>query len=72
MGVLGKLGDRLLNRLVPKTVARACEAGTMATWTEFCWCKKPHGYNESRKIYKVCDNCGGTQCSACTLIGSPC
>jgi hypothetical protein len=62
-GVLNRLGDRLLDRFVPKTVAKACEAGTMATWTEYCGC--PGGIG----LYRVCDNCGGVSCSPCTLVG---
>ena len=64
MGVVGNLGDRLLNRLVPKTVATACEAGTLATWTEKCYCLRGIKYS------RVCDNCGGVSCSPCTLTSA--
>lgn len=61
MRFLTTLGDRVLARFVPKTVAAASEASTQATWSVRCYC------HDSRYYYKICDSFGGvTTCGPCS------
>ncbi|WP_328401876.1 hypothetical protein OHS70_28270 [Streptomyces sp. NBC_00390] len=56
-GILTKLGDRALERLVPSTTARA-EVG----YYRFCYCSGPFSYE------RLCPYNGGA-CGGCRRIG---
>ena len=76
LGVVSRLGDRLLERLVPKTTASAAEgASAEAAWFVACYCGdagSPYpGYLfPCRWIGKACDSGGCTACG--TYIGGNC
>ncbi|MEV0588774.1 hypothetical protein [Nonomuraea sp. NPDC050310] len=54
MNVFSRLGDRILERLVPKASAQAAE------WYVHCYCRERSGFR------KLCGNYGGqTLCGAC-------
>ena len=74
-GVLGRLGDRLLARLVPKTVASACEGpSAKVDWFQACYCGDPGTPYNCRWVGKICSTCGGiTGCGKCgEAIGGNC
>lgn len=72
MGVITRLGDRLLERLVPKTTARAYErAGALPAGYRRCYCgdagSPPPGSSYPCKwIEKWCDDSGS--CTPCFFI----
>ncbi|MFF5208844.1 hypothetical protein [Streptosporangium sp. NPDC000396] len=54
-GLLGRLGDRVLEKLVPKAAAKAD-----TSWEEYCYCRNMWRYK------KWCHVVGGTSgCSPC-------
>jgi hypothetical protein len=61
IGLLTKLGDRLLDQLAPKASAKAD-----TTWYEYCYCT-----SDWRKIYKICHTVGGiSTCGPCDHVRS--
>lgn len=70
--MLAGLGDRLLERLVPKTAAAAC-AGIQAEWFDRCYCAgRSHPYR-CQWIGRICSNCGGiTACTGCDYAQGSC
>lgn len=57
-GALGRLGDQLLERLVPKATAKAD-----ASWIEVCYCRNLKRYK------RECHVVGGTTgCTSCYLV----
>jgi hypothetical protein len=73
IGAMTRLGDRLLERLVPKTVAAACAgAGAQAQWEERCACRV-YVPGVCYWKYRMCSNCGGTtHCTDCFIEGEGC
>ncbi|MEV6398956.1 hypothetical protein AB0M39_29935 [Streptomyces sp. NPDC051907] len=58
IGSIGKLGDRVLERLVPKATAQAD-----TSWTERCYC-----ISERRARFRTCHVVGGTSgCTPCNI-----
>jgi hypothetical protein len=80
LGVVSRLGDRLLQKLVPKTTASACgDASVQAEWFVACYCgdigSPPPGNSfPCRWIGKICGTCGGTSyCGKCgEAVGGNC
>ncbi|MFD0557144.1 hypothetical protein FB566_2399 [Stackebrandtia endophytica] len=60
---LNRLGDRMLNRLVPQNTARAQNCRTE---TSFCYCSGGLAY---RRVCTVCPG-GVGRCSACSVTGT--
>lgn len=75
-GVLTKLGDRLLERLVPKTKATAFEDSGMREYGFVrCYCgdigsPPPGSSYPCQWIEKLCDRNG--VCSSCKYVGAWC
>jgi hypothetical protein len=73
--VLTRLGDGLLERLVPKTTATAYQgSGTQRAWFEACYCAdagSPPPYNSypCQWVGKICDS---STCTACYWISGWC
>jgi hypothetical protein len=67
IGAVTRLGDRLLERLVPKAAAAACEgASAQAEWFVACWCGDHNSIAPCRWFGYICTTCGGTtHCGSC-------
>ncbi len=63
IGMMSSAGDKILGRLVPRTVAKAD-----TTFEKICYCKKSQGFY----YRQICHVVGGyTSCGTCYL-SSPC
>lgn len=74
ISAMARLGDRLLERLVPKTVAAACGGvEAQAEWYERCYCNWTEPQYNCQFMYRLCGVCGGTTyCTECIMSGERC
>lgn len=72
VGVVSRLGDRLLQRLVPKTTASACEgASAQAEWWEPCFCGDWNSAYPCQVYGRICGTCAGTSyCTTCNIVST--
>jgi hypothetical protein len=72
LDVLRRLGDRMLERVVPKAVASAC-VGAQADWRETCYCDREGYLAPCHWIMRWCTTCGGiTSCGPCDSLSTRC
>lgn len=72
--VVNRLSDKIVERLVPRTTATACQ-GPQNGWFQFCRCDGPCDppLGTCKQLWKWCDVCAGiTSCSPCDYVMGSC